>query len=266
MAPRPSRSKFSRLSCSAWSASSERGSPRRRSGGMGQLRHPAGVDAQAAVALAARQRDHPLEERRPHVELDLLGHPKPVVQEVRQTVAAARPGLDPEPQPPVLAVGAEDDLARLEVARQRGEAEAGGSALHHPHGAVPDALDLLVADAVRERRRRVLGPRALLLAAIQRRGAPQVAPRRDAHADRPAGGGGEAAEEGLAAWHSLGVRGYPPAMLTKALNHIGLRGWHLHMSSLGSIYLCIAPWIRAKTVDQEERGNAERRALFVGLW
>jgi hypothetical protein len=22
----------------------------------------------------------------------------------------------------------------------------------------------------------------------------------------------------------------------------------------------------AKTVDQEERGNAERRALFVGLW
>ena len=25
-------------------------------------------------------------------------------------------------------------------------------------------------------------------------------------------------------------------------------------------------WIRAKTVAQEERGNAERRALFVGLW
>jgi hypothetical protein len=25
-------------------------------------------------------------------------------------------------------------------------------------------------------------------------------------------------------------------------------------------------WIRAKTVDQDERGNAERRALFVGLW
>ncbi len=30
--------------------------------------------------------------------------------------------------------------------------------------------------------------------------------------------------------------------------------------------LCIALWIRAKTVDQDERGNAERRALFVGLW
>jgi hypothetical protein len=36
--------------------------------------------------------------------------------------------------------------------------------------------------------------------------------------------------------------------------------------SLASIGLCIALWIRAKTVDQDERGNAERRALFVGLW
>jgi hypothetical protein len=55
-------------------------------------------------------------------------------------------------------------------------------------------------------------------------------------------------------------------MLTKALNASGLRGWHLHGSSLATIYLCITLWIRAKTVDQEERGNAERRALFVGLW
>ena len=30
--------------------------------------------------------------------------------------------------------------------------------------------------------------------------------------------------------------------------------------------LCVGLWIRAKTLDQEERGNAERRALFVGLW
>jgi hypothetical protein len=29
---------------------------------------------------------------------------------------------------------------------------------------------------------------------------------------------------------------------------------------------CISLWIRAKTVDQDERVNAERRALFVGLW
>jgi hypothetical protein len=55
-------------------------------------------------------------------------------------------------------------------------------------------------------------------------------------------------------------------MLTTTLRHAGVRGWHLHLASLGSIYLCIALWIRAKTVDQEERGNAERRALFVGLW
>jgi hypothetical protein len=55
-------------------------------------------------------------------------------------------------------------------------------------------------------------------------------------------------------------------MLTKALARTGVRGWHLHIASLGSIYLCIALWIRAKTVDQEERGNSERRALFVGLW
>ncbi|GAA1301916.1 hypothetical protein [Pseudonocardia xinjiangensis] len=40
----------------------------------------------------------------------------------------------------------------------------------------------------------------------------------------------------------------------------------LYGASLGSIGLCIALWLRAKTVDQEERGNAERRALFVGLW
>ncbi len=40
----------------------------------------------------------------------------------------------------------------------------------------------------------------------------------------------------------------------------------LHTLSLGSVALCILLWQRAKTVDQDERGNAERRALFVGLW
>ena len=35
---------------------------------------------------------------------------------------------------------------------------------------------------------------------------------------------------------------------------------------MSAIALCIGLWIRAKTVDQDERGNAERRALFVGLW
>jgi hypothetical protein len=55
-------------------------------------------------------------------------------------------------------------------------------------------------------------------------------------------------------------------MLLRTLDARGLRDWHLQGLSLASIGLCIALWIRAKTVDQEERGNAERRALFVGLW
>ena len=45
-----------------------------------------------------------------------------------------------------------------------------------------------------------------------------------------------------------------------------LRATHVHATSLASIALCAGLWIRAKTLDQDERGNAERRALFVGLW
>jgi hypothetical protein len=55
-------------------------------------------------------------------------------------------------------------------------------------------------------------------------------------------------------------------MVNQKLNQAGLRGWHLHAASISSVGLCIGLWIRAKTVDQDERGNAERRALFVGLW
>ena len=55
-------------------------------------------------------------------------------------------------------------------------------------------------------------------------------------------------------------------MLRRALHGRGIRGWHLHTLSLASIGLCISLWIRAKTVDQDVRGNAERRAIFVGLW
>ena len=40
----------------------------------------------------------------------------------------------------------------------------------------------------------------------------------------------------------------------------------LYATSLGSIALCIVLWIRAKTVGEDERHHAERRALFVGLW
>ena len=55
-------------------------------------------------------------------------------------------------------------------------------------------------------------------------------------------------------------------MLGKALKSTRVRGWHLHVLSLATVWLCVTLWIRAKTVDQDERGNAERRALFVGLW
>jgi hypothetical protein len=55
-------------------------------------------------------------------------------------------------------------------------------------------------------------------------------------------------------------------MLPDLLHRAGLRSWLMHGTSFAGIYLCIGLWIRAKTVDQDERGNAERRALFVGLW
>ena len=54
--------------------------------------------------------------------------------------------------------------------------------------------------------------------------------------------------------------------MTRWLHGLGLRSWQMHAASVGSVGLCIVLWIRAKTVDQDERGNAERRALFVGLW
>jgi hypothetical protein len=55
-------------------------------------------------------------------------------------------------------------------------------------------------------------------------------------------------------------------MIVDLLHRRGARGAQFHALSLGSVGLCIVLWIRAKTVDQDERGNAERRALFVGLW
>jgi len=59
---------------------------------------------------------------------------------------------------------------------------------------------------------------------------------------------------------------YDRVMVTEWLYRAGLRASHAQLLSMGSVGLCIALWIRAKTVDQDERGNAERRALFVGLW
>jgi hypothetical protein len=55
-------------------------------------------------------------------------------------------------------------------------------------------------------------------------------------------------------------------VLVRLLHRARVRADHLHIASLGAVWLCVGLWIRAKTVDQAERGNAERRALFVGLW
>jgi hypothetical protein len=63
---------------------------------------------------------------------------------------------------------------------------------------------------------------------------------------------------------SAGLPGW--LTVTGLLRRAGVRGAYLHAASMGSVGLCIGLWIRAKTVDQDERGNAERRALFVGLW
>jgi len=57
-----------------------------------------------------------------------------------------------------------------------------------------------------------------------------------------------------------------PRVRQRAYDTLPLRSSHLYATSLGSIALCIGLWIRAKTVGEDERGNAERRALFVGLW
>ncbi len=54
--------------------------------------------------------------------------------------------------------------------------------------------------------------------------------------------------------------------VSQAVARTGVRSAHFYVASLGSVGLCVGLWIRAKTVDQDERGNAERRALFVGLW
>ena len=54
--------------------------------------------------------------------------------------------------------------------------------------------------------------------------------------------------------------------LSDALGKAGVRSTYFYVASMGSVGLCISLWIRAKTVDQDERGNAERRAIFVGLW
>jgi hypothetical protein len=55
-------------------------------------------------------------------------------------------------------------------------------------------------------------------------------------------------------------------VIGRILSRAGVRPWQLHSVSLSLVGLSLGLWIRAKTVDQDERGNAERRAMFVGLW
>ncbi|MDF1606079.1 hypothetical protein [Nocardioides sp. YIM 152315] len=55
-------------------------------------------------------------------------------------------------------------------------------------------------------------------------------------------------------------------MPVDVLRRLAIRGDHLQLLSAGSAALSLGLWVRAKTVDQAERGNAERRAIFVGLW
>lgn len=54
--------------------------------------------------------------------------------------------------------------------------------------------------------------------------------------------------------------------ISRALSRAGVRGSHMEAASMAGVAVCIGFWLRAKGYDQEERGNAERRALFVGLW
>lgn len=55
-------------------------------------------------------------------------------------------------------------------------------------------------------------------------------------------------------------------MIIDLLKKLRLRSEYCDVSSFAAIGLCLSLWVRAKTVDQSMRGNAERRAIFVGLW
>ncbi|MDP9228283.1 MAG: hypothetical protein M3M99_04425 [Actinomycetota bacterium] len=55
-------------------------------------------------------------------------------------------------------------------------------------------------------------------------------------------------------------------MGARAIHRTPVRSEPFYGLSLASILLCIVLWMRAKTIGEDERGNAERRAIFVGLW
>src|SRR3954451_13613273 len=128
-------SKFSGLPRSARSRRSERVDTAR-------------ADLDAAGEAPARQLGDALDDRRPHVQLDLLAHPQVLEQEVGEPVARARPRLDGELEQLGVA-RLEADLAGLEMALERDEAERLRRLLDHAHRPVPrprHAHDVLVAD------------------------------------------------------------------------------------------------------------------------
>lgn len=55
-------------------------------------------------------------------------------------------------------------------------------------------------------------------------------------------------------------------MLSQLMHQAGLRSVQLHFAGLASIGLCVGLWARAQSMEHDERTNAERRAVFVGLW
>jgi hypothetical protein len=54
--------------------------------------------------------------------------------------------------------------------------------------------------------------------------------------------------------------------MDQVLRRLALLRDPLRASSLVMIAGSLALWFRAKTVDQDQRANAEHRAIFVGLW
>jgi hypothetical protein len=142
---------------------------------------------------------------------------------------------------------------------------------------VLDPLHVLVDHIVGQFRRKIARASAFFTA-MQGCRPPHVVPGSQCDPGRPEAGRPKPPLEGESSGHD--PCRYPPEWVTEraengqqsqhviveALHRRGLRGSQFHALSLGSVALCIGLWIRAKTVDQDERGNAERRALFVGLW
>ena len=98
--------------------------------------------------------DHALEERRPHVELDLLRYAQAVVQQLREPVAAARPRLDLELEQLVRSMRGTRS-GRPRDARQRHESKRPRGGGSPPAPARPRAR----ASAPRTRRSRAVARR-----------------------------------------------------------------------------------------------------------